>query len=227
MAMPMTQESPEQTKKEYAAFSTLKERGWTKTLVERFLGEPDLEVDNPHHRYGYPMKLYRLERVAEVEQTEEWVQGREKAAKRQQAAAKAVKTKNAKIMQYVEQVSIHVQYMDLEVLADRIINRHNRKQERIAERRRLRGKPRIYLPMLSREAKSSWLLERHLVNHIRHRLTTYENHLDKMFGQTGKALGYPILKKRVLAEIAKVYPDLAKECQRQSSELDSKDATNG
>lgn len=41
-----------------------KERGWTDSLIARFLGEPDKTRPNPHYRTnGAPMRLFALKRV--------------------------------------------------------------------------------------------------------------------------------------------------------------------
>jgi hypothetical protein len=41
----------------------LKARGWTGTLIRRFLPTPDRTKVNPHYRSGPPMRLYDLARV--------------------------------------------------------------------------------------------------------------------------------------------------------------------
>jgi hypothetical protein len=46
--------------------------GWTRRLIDRLLGEPDKLARNPHYASAAPMRLYLLERVAEVEQTPEY-----------------------------------------------------------------------------------------------------------------------------------------------------------
>lgn len=48
--------------------SQLKSRGWTKSLIQNFLGEPCLTKPNPHCRTAAPMKMYRKDIVLDIEQ---------------------------------------------------------------------------------------------------------------------------------------------------------------
>lgn len=45
----------------------LRERGWTKRMMERFLVKPDGFAQNPHVLTGRPMRLYRTDRVQAAE----------------------------------------------------------------------------------------------------------------------------------------------------------------
>jgi hypothetical protein len=53
----------ESSKKEYLVKSKLLERGWTNSLINKFLPEPDEIKKNPHYRKAAPMKLYLLEKI--------------------------------------------------------------------------------------------------------------------------------------------------------------------
>ena len=52
---------------EHLTKSRLKDRGWTESLINKFLGEPDLTKDNPMYRCAAPMCLYSLKRIEQVE----------------------------------------------------------------------------------------------------------------------------------------------------------------
>lgn len=60
---------PERSKTQPETYSIpeLRPRGWTKTLIERFLGQPDAMRPNPHYRRAAPMKLYLRQRVGATE----------------------------------------------------------------------------------------------------------------------------------------------------------------
>ena len=42
----------------YLTKSQLKDRGWTDSLIRKFLSEADKTRTNPHYRSGPPMRLY-------------------------------------------------------------------------------------------------------------------------------------------------------------------------
>lgn len=48
----------------------LKKRGWTETLISRFLSYPDEEEPNPVRKGGAPMQLYLKSRIREIESSE-------------------------------------------------------------------------------------------------------------------------------------------------------------
>ncbi len=47
--------------------SELKRRGWTDSLIRKYLPEPDGIEANPHHPGGAPMRIYRIQRVEAIE----------------------------------------------------------------------------------------------------------------------------------------------------------------
>lgn len=66
---------PEQKKiydPEFISYSRLLNRGLTEATIRIFIDPPDKEVPNPHYRNGSPMKLYSLERIKKIEETEEF-----------------------------------------------------------------------------------------------------------------------------------------------------------
>ncbi len=57
---------------EYISAYAIKNRKWTDLMIRKFLGKPDKLVTNPHYSLGPKMKLYRLERVIEAENSPEF-----------------------------------------------------------------------------------------------------------------------------------------------------------
>lgn len=78
---------------ECAGAPRLKERGWTESMIRDLLGQPDLTVPNPYYRCAGEMRLWRLQRVQEVEATPEFTQRRERAERQCEAAARGADTK--------------------------------------------------------------------------------------------------------------------------------------
>ncbi len=74
------------------AQSTLISKGWTKSMIVKFLPDPKL-VPNPHYKCAAPMKLYEEDEVSSIMDTDEFLIAFEKAKKRKESAQKAVKTK--------------------------------------------------------------------------------------------------------------------------------------
>jgi hypothetical protein len=60
------------------------ERGWTRSMVDDLLGEPDEWRDNPKYRSAAPMRLYLYRRVVEMEATAEFAERLAKANARRQ-----------------------------------------------------------------------------------------------------------------------------------------------
>ncbi|RJQ74205.1 hypothetical protein D5S17_23330 [Pseudonocardiaceae bacterium YIM PH 21723] len=57
----------------YIDTTELKEqRGWTKAMIEKFLGEPDRTAPNPGGRGAARVKLWLFTRVQEIEATNEF-----------------------------------------------------------------------------------------------------------------------------------------------------------
>lgn len=54
---------------------TLRRRGWTRSMVARFLGEPNRTRGGDYFRHRY----YRCDRVEQAEATEEWRKARDAA----------------------------------------------------------------------------------------------------------------------------------------------------
>ena len=54
-------------KNEVLTFSDLNKRGWTRSMVCRFLGSTDTFTQNPHLNTGRPMRLIKSARVREFE----------------------------------------------------------------------------------------------------------------------------------------------------------------
>lgn len=67
----------------------VKQRGWTESLIAKFLPHPDKTKQNPHYKSGPPMKLYRLDRVAEAEASPTFQEATASLARRRDAAGKS------------------------------------------------------------------------------------------------------------------------------------------
>lgn len=133
----------------------------------------------------------------------------EEYRKRHDAAMKGVRTKRLKTLneareaiKHIHVERIHKRNLMMIVLAD---------QEDVYERD---GK----VPLDVWDAPEQ-IQERWAVNFIRHVLTDYNHELWKQKGHVGKQEAYILYKSAVLDHIAKVYPYLRDECERQKTRL--------
>lgn len=88
------------------SISDLRRRGWTRRLIDRFLGEPIGIMPNPHVRRGRPMKLFDAELVRVVES--EPVFCEESASARQHGAlvVEAARAKAVALQRVVDDIEI-------------------------------------------------------------------------------------------------------------------------
>jgi len=178
-------------------FSTpqLKQRGWTDTMIRKFLPLPDETRPNPKYRHaGSPMKLYLCKRVKRIEKTKTFLKRQEAADRRKQSAAKAVETKQAKMAKFVDEFLPSIPDYGREEL----IVRANRN---------------FYCLGMSVHVYLSD--ERKCVNYLRHCETDYEQKLSEISGNTGVHMAYLEIKEKILEAIALKYDWLAEECDLQ------------
>ena len=95
-AIRMSQNATEMAKPEFLTAGGLRRRGWTGALIRGFAGPADQLAVNPHHPGGAAMRLYRSERIAEIEGGEEFIEALAGADRRRCAAEKALETKARK-----------------------------------------------------------------------------------------------------------------------------------
>src|SRR5258706_7669125 len=71
----------------------LRRHGWTGALIRRFAGPADHLAVNPHHLGGPAMRLYERARIEAVEAEALFIEARQAAGRRQDAAKKGQATK--------------------------------------------------------------------------------------------------------------------------------------
>lgn len=190
-------------KDNYFSASGLKYRGWTDALIKRFLPEHDKECPNPHYRHAAPMRLYSAERVERIEESQAFKEAVEKSSKRKESAKKAVETKKQQAMNYALTVDISIPKMTIKELFEFACEHYNDRQlERVG-----RGGNWVYDPV-SPGFCSFEFLSRISVNFLRHECSEYEEHLEELYGVTGKQAAYETIKRRVNEAILEVYPEL-------------------
>lgn len=189
------------------SLSDMKARGWTDGLIRMLLGEPDRLKRNPVFSSKAPMKLYSPQRVLLLEQSTEFQDVMKGAAKRQEAARRAVDTKRAKVRSDLSRVTIRVPRLRRDRLTARACWHYN-----------CRASERGDFAADANPRCDQDFLDRITVNYLRHCLTDYERELARFVGRIGRVEAYREIKCKVLDAIAGEYPWLATECERQKQD---------
>ena len=183
----------------------LKTRGWTYSGIGRFLAKSDDTRPNPYYSSsGGLMRLYLISRVKAIERTLEWQEWLIESYQRKRSAARGVTTKERKLLNYVARIKIKVPIMTPEDLVNRAIAHYNDLWCDTEKRANASGSPEF--------------LARIQVNYLRHELTRYEQHLDKIAGKTGAHEARTDLRFKIYGAIGRAYRHLTAECDRQSIE---------
>ena len=175
--------------------SDLIARGWTKTLIERYLGDPDALKTNPNYKSGPPMRLFAVSRVEETEtrirpEFEKVIALRER---RSRSALQAAQRNRDTLGEWARTVKIELPRTKPDKLIKEAIEHYNERQiERDRDRTASLG--------------DSWeFLRRITCNYVRHCLTDYEKQLDDIGGKVGNKKAYQILRNRLNRAIKKQY----------------------
>lgn len=177
--------------------SKLLERGWTHSLINSFLPLPDATRENPHYPSAPKMKLYRADRVEEVENSDEFKQARAKSDRRKVTAKKVVSVKFAKTMEQVEQFEdIHVPVVPKAKLIKLACDKY--------------GSPGDCLDLA--------YVRRICFTYVLRQLVPYHGYRADVSKRIGTGLARQILRDKVFDAIARVYPWLSEECESRKLE---------
>lgn len=190
-ASPKTENS-----EQYITLSTVKDRGWTETMLKKLSVQPDKFATNPYYKNASQMKLYSLARIKEIENTQQFNELYKKSQMRRESAQKAVNTKTNNLLTYVNSIPLRVEYMPDPELTQAAIDSYNTWQK---------NRPSVQNgsnePFTASESSDSAFLARIRLNFIRHNLTNYDEILEEIRGKTGVKEVYPMLKSMVQTRI--------------------------
>lgn len=190
-------------KREWYTSASLKERGWTDTMIKKILGEPDEYVENPYYKCASPMRLWHVDTVKRAERRKAFKNAIAKSDARKDAARKAVETKREKCLNYARTVKIEVPVMKEKKLLGEAVEHYNEWQYYKGRYERI-----IYGDNKTGYFADTEFLNRISVNYLRHECTEYDDVLYEMAGNVGVQEAHNILKKRINQAIFEVYPDL-------------------
>lgn len=188
----------------------LRQRGWTETLIRRYLGEPDQRVTR--YLYATQVRLFALSRVEEAEARADFQADRERAIQHKLAAARAVETKRRKMAEHLAALRAEVPVLDRDELVARACEHYNSRKYNQWERRGYSDD--FYFREATPDSDPTFL-ERICVNYLRHALSDYERQLEQVAGKVGVACAYESISSTVYNAISAAHPWLAEECERQ------------
>lgn len=182
--------------------SLINDYGFTDKLIKNYLPAPILKK-NPYYR-AHPMKVWTIETLMSLKDNSSFIKDYEQAQKRKatakEGAKKGIATKEKKYISSMGKALTDIEVTVIpiaKVLHNAIISWEERNES-------------VVSGTLDTATKERWM-----VNYIRHNLTVYDETLYYMPSKTGKKKAYSRYRNNVLDAIAKAYPKLKKECERQ------------
>lgn len=185
----------------YLSLWALKQRMWTLELIGALLGPPDLLKKVSGCRW--PLRGYDERRVQAAEATEQFKQAAAQERARRDEVMEWSTNRKAPLLASAREREIKVKVIERDSL----------------ERKCLRD-PQFGI---KRRTKIARVLNRWKVSYIRRKLTNESMLHASMRHKPGAREAYWIVRGRVLAAIAKAYPDLTDTCEQLSRERFERD----
>ena len=179
----------------YYCRQTLLDRGWTDSLIGKFLVKEDATRRNPRYKRASPMKLYEIQRVLSVESTDDFKLELEKSRKRSEKMVARMDAKRETMLEYAMSVEITLPDIPYETVLEKAIQSYNSfhyDDGRFAD-----------------TGSDKEFLKRICINYLRHECTVYEDELDKIFGEVGVHEAHDLLQNRINEAIQAKYKELA------------------
>lgn len=177
-------------------------RGWSTTLIKKFLIAPDALRANPFYWSAAPMKYYLRARVFVAEASQDFLTLKEKAQVRSQAAT-ARTAKAASALEVQVRAAARLTSMDYDTLRRKALqHKADRDQDRAAERGQL------YEYSDPRQASEDHI-QRWMVNYARHQLSNYDQVRTRYAGRVGVHLAAEAARAAILTKIVAQWPALA------------------
>lgn len=170
-------------KNEVLTARDLKNRGWTRTMVQKFLGTADGFVQNPHIRTGRPMRLFRSQRVHEVEIGEDFRACQNLSSIRSIRANQYLNDKAAALVDMANAIEFEIPLLDLSNLTAQTEKRFG--SYKTAE---IQNKNEVAF-LMEGAGKSEWSL-------------------DQYYWCSGIRAARLVLRRRMLIKIMQNYPHL-------------------
>ena len=103
----------------YFSLAQLRDRGWTRRLIERYLGAPDLSARPSGFKFGRPSSLFEARRVQGIELDSTFSQVSEASKERQLLMSRVARSKTQGLIDLVDGAQIDVPAWDVQQLRHR------------------------------------------------------------------------------------------------------------
>ena len=181
----------------YFSKPELRSRGWTDSMIKRFMPEHDFERINPFFKRASKMKLYLQDKVFKIEETEDFKTALSLGRKRREIYLSVAARKRKEMIDWVTSLKINIPDMDKSDIISRACKEYNEWHLYNDYNDGIR---------LASPSSDINFLARICTNYLRHKCTSYEKHLNKMFGKVGVKEAHDILQTRINDAIHKKYP---------------------
>ena len=198
---------------EYINKSLVKQRGWTESMIKKFLGDADAEKDNPMYRSAPPMKLYAMSRVLATESEDSFVARKAKAESRSNKMKNVADMKKHELMEQIDKMELKIKVISEDSLIKNAIKNYNDFHEMMEMERN------NFSFDYATPKSDKIFLERIEVNYIRHNLTKYDTALETMAGRIGIHEAVTKIKFMILDAISEKYPYLSRACTLQKNRI--------
>lgn len=195
--------------REYISVAGLKSRGWTDSLIRRFLGKEDKSVENPHYSSAPMMRLYSFKRVLAVESEENFEEAKGISYSRSIRGREIARVRSRKLIEQARNMEVKIRILSKKELFSRSIESYNDFHGAISlERGGWEWEPAAY-------SSSREFLDRIRVNYVRHELTDYDEELENVAGKVGVREAVEVIQEKIFDKISEAYPYLSNECKKQ------------
>ena len=168
----------------------LRDRGWTRQMVARFLGDPDARRPATRGGGGRPAELYRISRVRNAERLVAFSEARRTASERSALARRSQQERRASVLRFASSVELPLPDQHIEDVMQRVRSAGQATSKEDLDSDRYRA-VQFLLDMLSDSSRQLGVFQ----------------------GQPGIRDARSLLLDRKLALITSRYPSLAGSCE--------------
>ncbi|AHM59217.1 hypothetical protein D770_04750 [Flammeovirgaceae bacterium 311] len=181
--------------------SKLLKRGWTNTMINKFLPVADEQRRNSLYKNAAPMSLYLVERILEIESSQAFKDEIVRTERRKQAAKRATSTKERDLLAEVDKLNFDIPVLDKSLLIKLACDNYDGIH--------------YYKGKHANPDADPEFLDRIIVNYLRHVESKYEEALGANKGKVGVDDARFHIRKKVYDAIGELYPWLKDQCATQ------------